>query len=69
MKSQSKYILLESFINSFSILLFGFVSIPIVAYMNGVDVNFRQGAIMSIMFFSLRFFWNLFIRIYFNRKY
>lgn len=46
---------LEAFVGSASILLLGFVTIPLVGWAVGVTMTPQQGAGMSLLFFSGRF--------------
>ena len=53
---------LEAFVASSGILIFGFISIPIAAHLVGVEINEAQGAKMSFIFFALRILWLLCVR-------
>lgn len=55
-------IVLEAFVGSFGILIFGFVSIPLVGYFVGADITMDQGFGMSIIFFIARIFWLVIVR-------
>lgn len=59
---------LESLIGSFGIVLFGFISIPHIGGIYGVEITDLQGAQMSATFFVMRFGWLYFLRKVFDRK-
>ncbi len=58
----TKVDVLEAFVASFGILIFGFISIPIAASIVGVSMSEAQGAKMSFLFFAMRIVWLLCVR-------
>jgi hypothetical protein len=62
-----KRILFEPLLGSGGILLAGFFTIPLAAYLTGASVTFAQGFEMSVMFFVARFAWLLALRFLFSR--
>ncbi len=58
----------ESLIGSLGIMVFGWVSIPLVGYMAGVSITGSQGVKMSAYFFVLRLAWLYGLRLYFSGK-
>lgn len=57
----------EAFIASLGIMAFGWVSIPVVGHMAGVQITAHQGAVMSAWFFVLRFAWLYALRELFSK--
>jgi len=66
--SKNGYIVLESFIGSLGILVFGFLSIPLAAKWMGASITLDQGIGMSFIFFVSRFLWLLCLRSFFAHK-
>lgn len=60
-------IFLEAVVASFGILIFGFVSIPVVAHFAGAMVSIDQGLVMSGIFFCLRVLWLALVRTIFSK--
>ena len=58
---------LESFVGSASVLLFGFITIPLAGWLVGVSMSASQGAYMSLLFFTGRWALLYFIRGFFER--
>lgn len=58
----------ESFIGSLGILVAGFLTIPIVGKLAGVEMTATQGVEMSAFFFIGRFVWLYALRVFFSNK-
>jgi hypothetical protein len=58
---------LESFVGSASILLFGFITIPLAGWAVGLTMTSGQGAAMSLIFFVGRFLVLWGVRTLFHR--
>ena len=58
---------LEALIGSTGIMLFGWLSIPIVGHLAGVEITTNQGVTMSAYFFVLRLLWLYALRRVFTR--
>ncbi len=59
--------LLEAFVASLGIMLFGWLSIPVVGHLAGVQITTHQGVVMSAWFFVLRLAWLYALRHVFER--
>jgi len=66
--SKNGSIVLEAFIGSLGILVFGFLSIPLAAKWMGASITLDQGMGMSFIFFVSRFLWLLCLRAFFAEK-
>lgn len=58
---------LEAFVGSASILVFGFVTIPLAGWAVGVTMTAQQGAGMGLFFFAGRFVLLYGVRCVFER--
>ena len=58
---------LEALIASLGIMLFGWLSIPIVGSLAGVGITVQQGIVMSVYFFGIRLVWLYLLRLVFTR--
>lgn len=61
-------VVLEPFFGSFLILLFGFITIPIVGYVSGAYINMFSAMKMSFIFFLGRFALLYLLRKYFEKN-
>lgn len=61
-------IILEPILGSLGILIAGFATIPLVGKLAGADISMSQGLVMGLVFFILRFFWLLVLRLTFSKK-
>ena len=59
---------LEALIASLGIMLFGWLSIPVVGHFAGVQITAQQGIVMSAWFFVLRLAWLYALRIFFSKR-
>ena len=57
----------EALVGSLGILLFGFVSLPVLAWLVGGSLTAGQGAIVGAILFFLRFLWLWGVRAAFHR--
>lgn len=57
----------EALVASLGIMLMGWVSIPLVGHMSGVDITINQGVVMSAWFFVFRLVWLYALRLIFAR--
>ena len=64
-----KNLLIEPFIGSLGILIFGVVSIQFAGSLVGVQMTSMQSFGMSLIFFVARFIWLAILRFYFGGKY
>jgi hypothetical protein len=60
--------ILEPFIGSLGILVFGFISIPIVGHLSGAEIDLVSAVKMSFIFFIGRFIWLYILRQIFSKN-